>query len=602
MAFKPTPEQERIIDAAESGDIRMKIKAGAGSGKTSTLKMVANAMPKTKFLFIAFGRPIKEEAERTFPKNVTCLTSHGMAYRAIGAWRFQKRLKMPRQRGWEQAKMLGIYGPLSIKKGLAPLAPQQTARIVMETVTKFCYSADTEINQWHVPRQPGLEADADHAELAKAIVLFANRAWADILDENGLLRYEHDYYLKQLTLSGQQLDGYDVILLDEAQDSNRCLSDYLDRQQAKVIPVGDSAQAIFAWRGATDAIRRFNGEQFMLSKSFRFGPAIAAGANEWLSTMEGEDLRITGYEAIPSVVTHLDITEADAVICRTNAGTIRKAIEAFDAGLEPAVVGGTSKVDNLAKAAIDLKSGRPTSHPELYPFTSWGMVQDYVEYDHGGGDLRAFVKLVDSIGAEAILEVTANIKDEKYADLKILTGHKAKGLEYDNVLVSDDFKEPAGNNEDAEPKLSIEDARLAYVVATRAKLKYDPGSLNFAHKFDEGGWLKPGFRDGPTRLEQEQEREREAITLADAILKEEERLVEAEVAPAPTVKSRTRKPSDTRHLLKVVPPVAEPAPKSTCTCDPAAAARTRDLTGMECGPDVLHCLRCGGGWKGVAMH
>jgi hypothetical protein len=40
--FRPTPEQQAIVDAAGSGD-NLKIKAYAGAGKTSTLRLVATA-------------------------------------------------------------------------------------------------------------------------------------------------------------------------------------------------------------------------------------------------------------------------------------------------------------------------------------------------------------------------------------------------------------------------------------------------------------------------------------------------------------------------------------------------------------------------------
>lgn len=39
--------------------------------------------------------------------------------------------------------------------------------------------------------------------------------------------------------------------------------------------VGDSAQAIYQWRGARDIMTAFRGTALTLSQSFRFGPDLA---------------------------------------------------------------------------------------------------------------------------------------------------------------------------------------------------------------------------------------------------------------------------------------------------------------------------------------
>jgi len=48
-SLQPTPEQEAILDAVRQGD-NLVIEAGAGTGKTSTLKLIAEANPAIKIL------------------------------------------------------------------------------------------------------------------------------------------------------------------------------------------------------------------------------------------------------------------------------------------------------------------------------------------------------------------------------------------------------------------------------------------------------------------------------------------------------------------------------------------------------------------------
>ncbi|CAL9630583.1 hypothetical protein SUDANB70_06094 (plasmid) [Streptomyces sp. enrichment culture] len=65
--------------------------------------------------------------------------------------------------------------------------------------------------------------------------------------------------------------------------------------------VGDSAQAIYHWRGAKDVMTGFDGTRLALSQSFRFGPDLAAEANRWLRLADAP-IRLTGT---PSMCTEL---------------------------------------------------------------------------------------------------------------------------------------------------------------------------------------------------------------------------------------------------------------------------------------------------------
>ncbi|GLP67164.1 hypothetical protein TUSST3_37860 [Streptomyces sp. TUS-ST3] len=73
-------------------------------------------------------------------------------------------------------------------------------------------------------------------------------------------------------------------LLDEAQDANPVVEQIFLTlgEHAQLVMVGDSAQAIYHWRGAKDVMTGFDGTQLALSQSFRFGPDLAQEANRWL--------------------------------------------------------------------------------------------------------------------------------------------------------------------------------------------------------------------------------------------------------------------------------------------------------------------------------
>ena len=76
-------EQKKIISEAKSGH-DLVIQALAGTGKTTTLKLLAESLFDKRGTYIAFNKAIVDEAASKFPENVRCKTAHSLAYGAIG--------------------------------------------------------------------------------------------------------------------------------------------------------------------------------------------------------------------------------------------------------------------------------------------------------------------------------------------------------------------------------------------------------------------------------------------------------------------------------------------------------------------------------------
>jgi hypothetical protein len=79
----------------------------------------------------------------------------------------------------------------------------------------FCHSDAPQVEPWHVPKPPGLDDPASVAVLHERVVPLARRAWADLSDPEGRLRFTDDCYLKLWQLSDPRLPA-DYVLLDEA--------------------------------------------------------------------------------------------------------------------------------------------------------------------------------------------------------------------------------------------------------------------------------------------------------------------------------------------------------------------------------------------------
>ena len=488
----PTDEQRAVLaktlEIVKAGDdSAMMIEAGAGTGKTSTLRMLADILPGNG-QYTAFNRAlVNESAVKFHGTKVDCKTTHQLAFRAVG-YKYADRLNGPRIRSERVAQMLGIkmfsiqrttIDEATGEQSTKPhnLAPGFLAGQVMGAIRKFSQSADKEVLASHfkyidgidLPAADGRRTYTCNNQAREYLLPFAQKAWQDLCNPEGQLPFTHDHYVKMWELDNPVISA-SYVMLDECQDTAEVMLSILSQQRIPKILVGDSAQAIYEWRGAVNAMQAFPGApRLFLSQSFRFGQPIADVANAVLETLEeATPLRLKGFDKINSVVAPM--TEYKAVLCRTNAVAVGRLLAAIADGKAPFLVGGGADVIAFVKAAKDLQQGVPTNHPELACFESWPGVQAYVKEDEGE-DLKLLVNLIDAFGCDPIISALENMPAEKDADLIISTAHKSKGREWDSVKIERDF-----------PTLSKSDdaaKKLLYVAVTRAKLALDISECPF---------------------------------------------------------------------------------------------------------------------------
>jgi hypothetical protein len=500
MSHKPTPEQQAVIDAYAAGE-SLVVVAVAGAGKTTTLKMAANATGR-RALYVAYNKALAEDAKASMPPTVECRTAHSLAYREVG-WQYKHRLGGKRLSGRAIAELMYAGGrigatrvlnsPVDIGIGI-PLRQGTIASLAMETVKRWCFSADPAITIRHLPHRDGITGLARQA-LADIVLPIADLAWKDLIHPSGKLPFIADHYLKLWALSEPRIP-YGSILFDEAQDANKVLTKILtDQRDAQLVAVGDPCQQLYAWRGSVDALATWPADRRLaLSQSFRFGPAVAGRANVWLDLLNAET-RVVGAPWIDSRVAMVD--QPDAILCRTNAGAMKAVMDrlAGDAGTRVHLVGGGDAIRRLAEAADQLQHGEPCDHPELIAFSDWAEVQEYV-MEADGSDLAPLVKLVDEYGTGAIIAAAEQLAPKAGdADLIVSTGHKSKGLQWPAVQTGPDFKEPQPRpwpTPDSPRKaivLQRGELMLGYVAVTRAEQLLDDASVAWAGRVS--GWGFP---------------------------------------------------------------------------------------------------------------
>lgn len=482
MSFDPTPEQNDITDAADTGK-NLVVVAVAGSGKTSTLRLIGEAIAPKRALYMAFGKDVQRDAEASFPSNVTCKTAHSVAL----AWLYQnqpdlgRRLSGAQPKPWDAPKTLGIPGGTQFKGtaitiGERTISSRAAASFAVATVTKFCHSADTALTFKHVPNEFGYGTD-DQKQFEAFVLGFAKKAWADFTNPNGRLTMDHrrngpDVYLKLWSLACPAL-AFDTILFDEAQDADPAIAHVIRNQSCQIIMVGDPAQAIYGWRGAVDAMSDFaqipGVDSLTLSQSFRFGPAVAEVANRFLDLLARDTIRVIGNPVKDSTVGTL--TDADAILCRTNAAVIEYAMDAQSRGRQVAIAGGTGDIEKFMTSAQKLIDGKGMPSGDLEGFDTWGDVREFAQSSDADASMKRLVKLVDEYGTPAIIEICNSSVNEDDADVVISTAHKSKGREWDSVRIAGDFVRSGDEGEAKEP--STAELMLMYVAVTRAKMTLD---------------------------------------------------------------------------------------------------------------------------------
>ncbi|MFM0642636.1 3'-5' exonuclease, partial [Paraburkholderia metrosideri] len=285
-----------------------------------------------------------------------------------------------------------------------------------------------------------------------------------------------DVYLKLWERSRPNIPA-DFILIDEAQDSDGLMLSVLRRQQhTQVIYAGDPYQQIYEWRGAVNAMEHIQAHECPLTMSFRFGRTFAALASRVLQLL-GENVPVRGRPGIASVLVEDPDArpDVDAVLCRKNVTVVGVLANGLTAGHKVALRANIEEIIAFADGADRLMHGQRAYKPtSLTLFESWADVQEYAR-GHAGRDLLPIVQLIDNHGTDYLRDLLSRVSTEKDADYVVSTVHRAKGLEWDRVKVTGDFR--FRTEDDGRTTLAEDETRLLYVALTRARRLLDVSEL-----------------------------------------------------------------------------------------------------------------------------
>lgn len=463
--FTPTEEQSAITWAAVNTTDNLLLEALAGAAKTSTLVLIAEALPEVEILCLAFNKKIAVEMQERLPPNCKAMTLNSLGHRtwseATG-----RRLKIESSKTFTlMSEAVGKLSPMERRSlgdsfaelmrtvdfgkqcGYVPSGHFDRAKALMDDDEFFAHC-----EQRFDDVQVGLVRDVTIAGINQAM--------------QGLCDYNDQIFMP--TIFHGAFPRYPLVLVDEAQDLSALNHATLRKMcKKRLIAVGDSRQAIYGFRGAhEDSMsllrEQFNMKELILSTSFRLPVSIvehvrwrASHMNAASWAIEGEVVRLNSWRAG-------DIAEQAAILCRNNAPLFSMAVKLLKHGRH-VEVGNADIAKGLLK--IMRKFGdRSITQASVYDCIDAWEVREKEKNKkraHLGIADRADCMRLFAAQGENLAEAVAYAEHlcASTGPLKLLTGHKAKGLEFDHVYFLD--QELIGTEE--------QDPNLRYVIQTRAK-------------------------------------------------------------------------------------------------------------------------------------
>jgi superfamily I DNA/RNA helicase len=250
--------------------------------------------------------------------------------------------------------------------------------------------------------------------------------------------------------------------------------DIVVRQPIPKVFMGDRHQQIYGWRGAQNALALIQPTVARyLTQSFRLGPLIAALANVLLATYKGETVPLQGCRP-RGEIGHLDYRRPYTVIARTNAGIFDEAAQRVQWRRPPRLhfVGGLQgyPFQRILDAwRLYAERREAIRDPFLRAFPDFATLEQLAaEVDDR--ELKQLCRVVRQYGQRIPTLVRQiehhTVPDPAGAQVCLTTAHKTKGLEFDQVVLAEDFPSLV---QTPLPEIDSEEVNLLYVAVTRTR-------------------------------------------------------------------------------------------------------------------------------------
>jgi len=484
MIFAPSRYQRRIFRFMEHGSGHGIVRAVAGGGKTSTLVEVARRYGRPG-LIVAFNKPIQVELERRL-RGSTMLTRtmHALGYGALLrrlAFSSKSRLYLDESKygrlAEEMVADLGVPESQRLRaaRNLRRLA--MLARLTLEdtqnqgALQALCARHGIAVGEACLPALPEV--------LSRGMRLARRRHVVDYVD------------MVYLPLAMKlELDRYDLVLVDEAQDLSRAqllLAEASCAAHGRLLFAGDPAQSIYGWAGADhesfERIRVYTGAtELALSICYRCPRRVVDLARRMVPYIEP---RPGAPEGVVRDTRRCRLAgqlgPGDLVLSRTMYPLVRLCIALMGQKI-PARVKGRSVGARITSLLARVAARDGFTYSALEEHLIELMEEELAELRHVGAG-EHFVSDVEDLYRcliECALSFTechsvgeleqriAHLFAGRAEAVILSTVHRAKGLEADRVFILG--PEQLGHAPEGSEAWRVQEERnVKYVALTRAK-------------------------------------------------------------------------------------------------------------------------------------
>jgi DNA helicase II / ATP-dependent DNA helicase PcrA len=313
-------------------------------------------------------------------------------------------------------------------------------------------------------------------ELAIQLLRWSNRS--PLLDYDDLL-----YYAVRDNIN---LPKFDYVFVDEAQDTNaiqRAILRKIMKPNTRLIAVGDSAQAIYGFRGAASNSMKMIADEFgcvrlPLTVTYRCPTSVVDFAKQWVSHIEAAPGAAEGVVRDVDTSWKLEDFESDdLVVCRTSRPLVALAYQFLRARISARVMGKDigeglkSLVKKMNAKGIDALVDKLESYTdrEIKKALARGSEAKAEAVRDKTDSVMCLIEGLSETNrtVPALLATIDELFNERRSGVTLATIHKSKGLEARRVWWLNASKCPASWAR--QPWQMQQERNLCYVAATRAK-------------------------------------------------------------------------------------------------------------------------------------
>lgn len=506
----PSSFQAPILDAVRDTTDNLFVNAVAGSGKSATLKMIAELLYnkdsyEQDILACAFNSHIVKDLTPKMPPNTKVCTMHSLGFEAWRAYRQGSKVKVDQFKTGNvlakfhdmndsdsKARYFKWRSPISkiisLFKAHGPsLFPNSINlnKIINLTTMEIKSTVESLIEEYDIkmPKLKHYEEDIFWNRL--------NETWNSSLQMLDIIDFDDMIYLP--VLHQVPIKRFRLALFDEFQDMNPVQIDFALMLQSRTVAVGDPKQSIYAFRGADiraiqNYIKRTNAVEMPLSVCYRCAKSIVAEAKKYVPQIEPAPNAIRGSVQRIKIGEYRKLLhDGDYVLCRCTAPLVSECLGLIREGRK-ATVKGRDIGAKLIETIEEIASKQATTqffYQELMAY----QIKKMVGLERANREIE-IIQLTDRVdtlvvlieGCETVQEMIVRINsifsDDTCVGITFCTVHKAKGLESRNVFIiePDLMPHPQAKTESAKEQ----EKNIMYVAITRAKenLYWVDGKVN----------------------------------------------------------------------------------------------------------------------------